>query len=182
VKRLLTLALIAAGALAVPATAQEPDEPPQDSVESEGEEAVRLTDEITVSAGHSERRIRDVPLRVEVVDREEIEEKALMTPGSVAMLLAETTGLRVQLTAPATGAANVRIQGLRGRYSLLLSDGLPLHGVDGGSLSLLQVPPLDLGQVEIIKGAASALYGPSALGGVINLVSQRPGERDRRCC
>ena len=50
-----------------------------------------------------------------------------MTPGSVAMLLAETTGLRIQTTSTATGAANVRIQGLRGRYSLLLSDGLPLY-------------------------------------------------------
>jgi outer membrane receptor for ferrienterochelin and colicins len=97
----------------------------------------------------------------------------------VAMLLSETTGLRVQTTAPALGAANVRIQGLRGRYSQLLSDGLPLYGLQGDSLSLLQVPPLDLGQVEIIKGAASALYGPSALGGVINLVSQRPRTRRR---
>jgi iron complex outermembrane receptor protein len=95
------------------------------------------------------------------------------------MLLSETTGLRVQTTAPALGAANVRIQGLRGRYSQLLSDGLPLYGLQGDSLSLLQVPPLDLGQVEIIKGAASALYGPSALGGVINLVSQRPLARQR---
>ena len=51
-----------------------------------------------------------------------------MTPGSVAMLLGETTGLRVQTTAPSLGAANVRIQGLRGRYSQLLADGLPLYG------------------------------------------------------
>ena len=145
----------------------------------EADEPVRIEEEITVSAGRSDRRIQDVPLRVEVVDREEIEEKALMTPGSVAMLLGETTGLRVQTTAPSTGAANVRIQGLRGRYSLLLSDGLPLYGAEGGSLNLLQVPPLDLGQVEIVKGAASALYGPSALGGVVNLVSRRPTERQR---
>src|SRR5690606_5525995 len=124
----------------------------------------------------SDRRLQDEPLRVEVIGREEIEEKALMTPGSVAMLLAETTGLRVQTTAPSIGAANVRIQGLRGRYSQLLADGLPLYGAAGDSFSLLQVPPLDLGQVEIIKGAASALYGSSALGGVINLVSRRPGE------
>jgi iron complex outermembrane receptor protein len=97
-----------------------------------------------------------------------------MTPGSVAMLKRDH-GLRVQTTAP-IGAANVRIQGLRGRYSQLLADGLPLYGAAGDSFSLLQVPPLDLGQVEIIKGAASALYGSSALGGVINLVSRRPAE------
>ena len=136
-------------------------------------------DQIIVTASRTERRIDDQPLRVEVVDRDDIEEKALMTPGSVAMLLGETTGLRVQTTAPSLGAANVRIQGLRGRYSQLLSDGLPLYGLQGDSFSLLQVPPLDLAQVEIINGAASALYGASALGGVINLVSQRPAARHR---
>ena len=99
-----------------------------------------------------------------------------MTPGSVAMLLGETTGLRVQTTAPSLGAANVRVQGLRGRYAQLLADGLPLYGSGGDSLGLLQVPPLDLGQVEVIKGAASALYGPAALGGVINLASRRAEE------
>lgn len=148
-------------------------------IEVELSPAQHIEEEIFVSATRTESRLEDQPVRVEVVDREEIEEKALMTPGSIAMLLAETTGLRVQTTAPSTGAANVRIQGLRGRYSQLLSDGLPLFGLQGNSLSLLQVPPLDLGQVEIIKGAASALYGPSALGGVINLVSQRPREKHR---
>ena len=133
---------------------------------------------MTVSATRTDRRLQDEPLRVEVIDREEIEEKALMTPGSVAMLLGETTGLRVQTDAPSLGAANVRIQGLRGRYAQLLADGLPLYGAGGDSLSLLQVPPLDLGQVEVIKGAASALYGPAALGGVINLVSRRPRETE----
>jgi outer membrane receptor for ferrienterochelin and colicins len=131
-------------------------------------------EQVIVNAARSPTRIQDQPLRVEVIDREEIEEKALMTPGSVAMLIGETTGLRVQPTAPSLGAANVRIQGLRGRYSQLLADGLPLYGGQGDSFSLLQVPPLDLGQVEIIKGTASALYGASALGGVINLVSRRP--------
>ena len=118
--------------------------------------------------------MEDQPVRVEVISREDIEEKALVTPGSVALVLSETTGLHVQTTAPTLGAANVRIQGLRGRYSQILSDGLPIYGLQGDSLTLLQVPPLDLGQVEIIKGAASALYGPSAVGGVINLISQRP--------
>jgi outer membrane receptor for ferrienterochelin and colicins len=135
-----------------------------------------LQDQVTVTAARSSTRLEDQPLRVEVIDRDDIEEKALMTPGSVAMLLGETTGLRVQTTAPSLGAANVRIQGLRGHYSQLLADGLPLYGAQGDSFSLLQVPPLDLGQVEVIKGVASALYGTSALGGVVNLVSRRPRE------
>lgn len=138
-----------------------------------------IEEEVFVSATRSETRLKDQPLRVEVIDREEIEEKALMTPGSVAMLLGETSGLRVQTTAPSLGAANVRIQGLRGRYAQLLADGLPLYGAQGDSFSLLQVPPLDLAQVEVIKGVASALYGASALGGVINLVSRRPREPER---
>jgi outer membrane receptor for ferrienterochelin and colicins len=137
-----------------------------------------VKEEVTVTATRGNTRIQDEPLRIEVIDQEEIEEKALMTPGSVAMLLGETTGLRVQTVAPSLGAANVRIQGLRGRYAQLLADGLPLYGAGGDSLNLLQVPPLDLGQVEVIKGAASALYGSAALGGVINLVSRRPAEAE----
>jgi outer membrane receptor for ferrienterochelin and colicins len=142
-------------------------------------EPLVFEEEVVVTATRTNRRLQDQPMRVEVIDREEIEEKALMTPGSVAMLLGETTGLRVQTTAPSLGAANVRIQGLRGRYSQVLSDGLPLFGAQGDSFTLLQVPPLDLGQVEVIKGAASALYGTAALGGVINLVSRRPAVRER---
>jgi iron complex outermembrane receptor protein len=133
-----------------------------------------IEEEVVADATRTATRLADQPLRVEVIDAEEIEEKALMTPGSIAMLLAETTGLRVQTTAPSLGAANVRINGLRGRYTQLLADGLPLYGSQGDSFSLLQVPPLDLSRVEIVKGAASALYGPTALGGVVNLVTRRP--------
>ena len=133
-----------------------------------------IEEEVAADTTRTATRLADQPLRVEVIDGEEIEEKALMTPGSIAMLLAETTGLRVQTTAPSLGAANVRINGLRGRYTQLLADGLPLYGSQGDSFSLLQVPPLDLSRVEIVKGAASALYGPTALGGVVNLVTRRP--------
>ena len=97
-----------------------------------------------------------------------------MTPGDIAMLLNETAGLRVQPTAPSLGGASVRIQGLRGRYTQILSDGLPLYGGQAGALGPLQVPPMDLAQVEGIKGAAAALYGSTALGGGVNLISRRP--------
>ena len=162
------------------AAAQEPQtQPAVEEPPAEQPPVIEAEETIIVTATRTNTRLQDQPVRVEVIDREEIEEKALMTPGSVAMLLGETTGLRVQTTSPALGAANVRIQGLRGRYSQLVADGLPLYGAQGDSFSLLQVPPLDLGQVEIIKGAASALYGASALGGVINLVSRRPEEAER---
>ena len=139
------------------------------------EQAAEL-ESVVVSATRGERRMEDTPLRVEVIDEEEIAEKVAMTPGDIAMMLNETSGLRVQATNPSLGGANVRVQGLRGRYSLILADGLPLYGAQAGGLGLLQIPPVDLGRVEIIKGTASALYGSSALGGVINLVSRRPGD------
>ncbi len=143
------------------------------TVRLEAREAV--LEEVVVSATRSERRVEDTPLRVEVIDEEEIGEKVTMTPGDIVMMLNETSGLRVQTTSPSLGGANVRIQGLSGRYSLLLADGLPLYGGQAGGLGLLQIPPVDLGRVEIIKGSASALYGSAALGGVINLISRRPG-------
>ncbi len=135
---------------------------------------------VIVTATRGERRVEDTPLRVEIIDQEEVAEKLTMSPGDIAMMLNETGGLRVQTTNPSLGGANVRIQGLRGRYSLLLADGLPLYGGQAGGLGLLQIPPLDLERVEIIKGTASALYGSSALGGVIDLVSKRPGNETER--
>lgn len=111
---------------------------------------------------------------MEVLQEDEIAEKTMMTPGDIVMLLNETGGLRVQTTSPSLGAASVRIQGMRGRYTRFLGDGLPLFGQEGGGLGLLQIPPMDLGQVEVIKGVASALYGAGAMGGVVNLISRRP--------
>ncbi len=132
--------------------------------------------DIVIQSTRSKRRVQAEPVRVEVITREEIEEKMLMRPGNVAMIMSETGGVRMQVTSPALGAANIRIQGMSGRYSQVLADGLPLYGGQASSLGILQVTPADLGQVEVIKGAASALYGPSALGGVINLISRRPGD------
>ena len=126
-----------------------------------------------VASTRTDKRLEDQPMRVEVLAREEIEEKMLMTPGDIVMMLNEMGGMRVQATSPSLGAASVRIQGMRGRYTRVLSDGLPLFGEVGG-LGLLQIPPMDLGQVEVIKGVASALYGAGAMGGVVNLLSRRP--------
>jgi iron complex outermembrane receptor protein len=134
-----------------------------------------VKEEITVHATRTDTRLEDSPTRVEVLEQEEIEEKLLMTPGDIVMMLNEMGGLRVQTTSPGLGAASVRIQGMRGRYTRFLSDGLPLFGQQGGGLGLLQIPPMDLGQVEVIKGVSSALYGAGAMAGVVNLIARRPG-------
>jgi len=139
-----------------------------------------VEEQITVTATRTEQRLDDQPTRVEVLGREEIEEKLLMTPGDIVMMLNEMGGLRVQATSPSLGAASVRVQGLRGRYTRFLSDGLPLFGTEAGGLGLLQIPPMDLGQVEVIKGNASALYGAGAIGGIVNLISRRPPSEPER--
>ena len=146
----------------------------QDKNRDEEEREAAESAEIVVQATRSGRRVGDEPVRVEVIDAEELAEKIQMVPGNISMVLAETNGLQVQVTSPGLGAANIRIRGLDGRYTQVLADGLPLYGGQAPSLGLLQIPPTDLGRVEVIKGAASALYGASALGGVINLVSRRP--------
>jgi outer membrane receptor for ferrienterochelin and colicins len=133
-------------------------------------------EKIVVQATRSGRIADEQPIRVELINREEIEEKAAMRPGNISMLVAETGGVRLQTTSPALGSANIRLQGLYGRYTQLLADGLPLYGNQAGSIGLLQIPPTDLSRVEIIKGSASSLYGGSALGGVINLVSRTPSD------
>lgn len=133
--------------------------------------------EITVSATRTDMRLEDVPLRVEVIQQEDIEEELMMKPGDIGMMLNEMGGLRVQQTSPSLGAASVRILGMKGRYTRFLDDGLPLFGEQVGGLGLLQIPPMDLGQVEVIKGVASALYGSGAMGGVVNLISRRPGTK-----
>lgn len=142
------------------------------TIELEAQATTLETAIVTVS--RSELQIDDEPLRVEVMAGDEIEEKTQMRPADLSYLLREMSGVRVQPTSPALGAAGLRIQGLRGQYALVLSDGLPLYGSVPGGLGLLQIPPLDLQQAEVIKGAASALYGTAAVAGVLNLVSKRP--------
>jgi outer membrane receptor for ferrienterochelin and colicins len=133
-------------------------------------------EQITVYATRNDTRLQDSPLHVEVVSQDEITEELAMKPGDISMLLNEMGGIRVQTTSPALGAASVRVQGMIGRYTAFLSDGLPLFGQQGAGLGLLQIPPMDLGQVEVIKGNASALYGGAAMAGVVNLISRRPAD------
>ena len=135
----------------------------------------RFEDTVTVvAATRSGRMVEDQALRVEALPQEEIEENSTLAPGNLSTLLNEIGGLRVQAVSPALGGANLRLQGLPGRYTTVLWDELPLYGGQADAFALLQVPPLDLAQAEVIKGTASALYGGAALGGVVNLVSRRP--------
>ncbi|HYC52561.1 MAG TPA: TonB-dependent receptor [Gemmatimonadaceae bacterium] len=138
------------------------------------EDRMAEMEEVTVSATRTERLAGKTPLRVEVVDEMEVDENTLMAPSGITMLLNETPGLRVQAASPGLGTGSVRILGLPGQYTAMLADGLPLYGGAASALGPLDISPVDLRRVEIIKGAASSLYGAQALGGVINLVSKSP--------
>lgn len=138
------------------------------------EESHAEMEEVVVTGTRTVRSLADVPVRVEVIPEEEVEEKLLMAPSSVAMLLNESTGMRVQTTSGASNTANLRIQGLGGRYTQLLTDGIPNFGGLSSGFSITQIPPLNLRQVEVIKGAVSTLYGPDAIGGVVNFLTKAP--------
>jgi len=135
---------------------------------------------VVVAITRADRRLEDEPERVEVLAGEDVDEKSQTRPADVTTVVREIPGVRLQTAAPATGAAGLRIQGLRAHYAAILVDGLPLRGTQSASLGLLQVPPLDLQQAEVIKGAATALYGPSALGGVLNLITRHPRDVPER--
>lgn len=133
-------------------------------------------EEVIVSSTRISRSIANTPTRMEVISGEELEEKGNMKPGDIRMMLNESTGIQTQQTSATSFNAGIRIQGLDGRYTQLLRDGYPLYSGFAGSLSLLQIAPLDLKQVEVIKGSASTLYGGGAIAGLVNLVSKTPGE------
>jgi len=132
-------------------------------------------EEVVVTSNRANRSVSTVPTRIEVLT-DEVEEAATMDPSKIAHLLMHTTGIQVQQTSATSGSASVRIQGQYGRYTQILKDGFPIYGGFTGGLGVLQIPPLDLKQVEFIKGSSSTLYGGGAIAGLINLISKEPGE------
>ena len=133
-------------------------------------------EEVIVSATRSSRTIETIPTRIEAVTLEERGEKAAMNSSNISMVLRESPGIMMQQTSLSSGNMNIRIQGLDGRYTQMLRDGAPIYGGFAGGLSILQIPPLDLKQFEIIKGGNSTLYGGGAIAGIVNLVSKTPEE------
>jgi outer membrane receptor for ferrienterochelin and colicins len=134
-------------------------------------------EEVIVTATRTSRSIRDIPTRVETISGEELTEKGNMKPGDIRMMLNESTGIQTQQTSATSYNSSIRIQGLDGRYTQILKDGFPLYSGFSGGLSLMQIAPLDLKQVEVIKGSSSTLYGGGAIAGLVNLVSKTPGTK-----
>ena len=129
---------------------------------------------VVVTATRAQALMKDEPIHVEAVPTEEIEENLTESPGNISTIFLELPGVHAESVAPGLGGAAVQLRGMPSRDTLVLMDGLPLLGAESDGFGILQTPPLDLARAEVIKGAASALYGASALGGVLNLVSRIP--------
>ncbi len=134
----------------------------------------KLDDIVIVASSRTNTRIEDLPTKIEVLGQEELHEENQIKPGNIASILGDIAGVQIQQTTATSGSADLRIQGLQGKYTQILRDGMPLFGGFSGSFGILQVPPLDLQQIELVKGASSTLYGGGAIAGMVNLVSKKP--------
>ena len=134
------------------------------------EDAVTL-DQIVVSSNRSETLKREAPSLVSVVDAEVFDR---VSATSLAGGLAFQPGVRVENTCQNCGFPQVRINGLDGRYSQILVDSHPLFSSLTGVYGLEQIPANMIERVEVLRGGGSALYGSSAIGGTINIITKEP--------
>ncbi len=135
-----------------------------------------VLDKITVStATRTERLLSDVPVRTEVVLREDIQLRATLNFSQAVELL---NGVRVESDCQNCNTTQVQLLGLGGAYNQLLFDGTPLLSALGSVYGLEQIPAAFVDRIEVVKGGGSALYGPGAVAGVINLVPAAPRARD----
>lgn len=131
-------------------------------------------EEITVTSTRTNSHIDDLPTKVEVLGQEDMDEESTIVPGNVSSILGDLSIITIQRTSQVNGNDAIRMQGLDPKYTQIMRDGMPLYGGFSGSLGVLSIPPLDLKQVEIIKGSASTLYGGGAISGLINFISKTP--------
>src|SRR5262249_17131254 len=135
------------------------------------QQSATAQDTVVVTSSPVPSLIGDEPIRIEAVPAEEIEENLTVQPGNVSSLLNELPSARIQAAAPALGGVGLQLRGMPTRHTLVLTDGLPLLGAEPDAFGLLQTPPLDLQRIELITGAASALYGGAALEGGSTILS-----------
>lgn len=123
-----------------------------------------ILEEVVVTATRQERRLGNVAIAVQTIQRKQIEQA-----GSIRLrdILQEQSGL--QLTSGF--GAGLQMQGLSPEHTLILLDGQPLIGRTSGVLDLSRVSLSGIRRIEIIKGPSSSLYGSEAMAGVINLIT-----------
>ncbi len=137
-------------------------------VDIELEPAILETDPVIVTAAKSEQSLRDVPTSVSVLHSQEIDRRNVFT---IDEALRYVPGVHINLS-------QINIRGSSG-YShgagsrvLLLVDGIPVLSGDTGEITWEIIPVDQVERIEVIKGAGSTLYGSSALGGVVNIITR----------
>jgi outer membrane receptor for ferrienterochelin and colicins len=130
---------------------------------------VERLDEVLITATRTLRQLSSLPLPAQIISKKQI--KAVNSL-RLSDILEEQTGL---ISVPDFGGGEgIQMQGLDSQYILILIDGVPLVGRSAGTLDLNRISVGNIKQIEIIKGASSSLYGNEALGGVINIITERP--------
>jgi iron complex outermembrane receptor protein len=131
--------------------------------------------EMVVTATRTERRVDDVPASVSVITAKDI---ATQQPQHVTDLLRNVEGIDIAGSGSPATLPSIKLRGVGGSFggqtSQVLIDGMPLESpVAGIHLGLHSLDLQDLERVEVVRGPASALYGPSAVGGVVNFLPKR---------
>ena len=128
-------------------------------------------DEVVVSASRSATLRREAPALVSVLDAALFEKT---NASCLAQGLSFQPGVRVEDDCQNCGFAQVRINGLDGHYSQILVDSHPVFSALTGVYGLEQIPANMIERVEVLRGGGSALYGSSAIGDTINVITKEP--------
>ena len=128
-------------------------------------------DEVVVSASRSARLRREAPALVSVLDAGLFERA---NASCLAQGLSFQPGVRVEDDCQNCGFTQVRINGLDGHYSQILVDSHPVFSSLTGVYGLEQIPANMIERVEVLRGGGSALFGSSAIGGTINVITKEP--------
>ena len=128
-------------------------------------------DEVVVSASRSARLRREAPALVSVLDAGLFEKT---NASCLAQGLSFQPGVRVEDDCQNCGFTQVRINGLDGQYSQILVDSHPVFSALTGVYGLEQIPANMIERVEVLRGGGSALFGSSAIGGTINVITKEP--------
>lgn len=128
-------------------------------------------DDVVVSASRSATLRREAPALVSVLSGDLFEKT---NASCLAQGLSFQPGVRVEDDCQNCGFAQVRINGLDGHYSQILVDSHPIFSALTGVYGLEQIPANMIERVEVLRGGGSALFGASAIGGTINIITKDP--------
>lgn len=134
-------------------------------------EAALAVDEVVVSASRTETNKRFSPTIVSVASQKLFENTASC---NLAESMNFQSGLRVENNCGNCGTTQLRINGLDGQYSQVLLDSRPIFSSLAGMYGLELFPASMIERVEVIRGGGSALFGSSAIGGVVNIITREP--------